>query len=108
MVDMFEKYGNDYLTGHDAEIPPMLYAATGCPQCDNQGYQGRLALTEVFRTDPDVDALIARGATPGELAEAAASKGYRTLSDDGIRRVLEGITTLEEVSRVVDLTDRLA
>ncbi len=86
----------------------MLYAATGCPQCDKQGYRGRLALTEVFRTDSDLDALIARGVTTGELAQAATAKGYRTLSDDGIRRVLEGITTLEEVSRVVDLTDRLA
>lgn len=92
----------------DAESPPMLYAATGCPQCGNQGYQGRLALTEVFRTDSDLDALIGRGATTGELAQAATAKGYRSLSDDGIRRVLEGITTLEEVSRVVDLTDRLA
>ena len=55
-----------------------------------------------------LDALIARGAPTGELADAAAAKGYRTLADDGIRRVLEGITTLEEISRVVDLTDRLA
>ena len=92
----------------DAESPPTVYAAKGCPQCDNQGYQGRLALTEVFRTDPELDGLIARGATTSELAQAAAAKGYRTLSDDGIRRVLEGITTLEEVSRVIDLTDRLA
>ncbi|MDJ0890063.1 MAG: GspE/PulE family protein [Gammaproteobacteria bacterium] len=92
----------------DGESPPPLFTATGCPQCEHQGYQGRLALTEVFRTDPELNALIARGATTGELARAVAAKGYRTLADDGIRRVLEGITTLEEVSRVVDLTERLA
>ncbi len=92
----------------DGESPPSLFTATGCPQCEHQGYQGRLALTEVFRTDPELNALIARGATTGELARAVAAKGYRTLADDGIRRVLEGITTLEEVSRVVDLTERLA
>ncbi|MDJ0860830.1 MAG: GspE/PulE family protein [Gammaproteobacteria bacterium] len=92
----------------DGESPPHMFTATGCPQCEHQGYQGRLALTEVFRTDPELNALIARGATTGELARAVAAKGYRTLADDGIRRVLEGITTLEEVSRVVDLTERLA
>ena len=91
----------------EAESAPAIYAANGCPQCDYQGYRGRLALMEAFRVDAELDALVARGATTSELTTAATARGFRTLADDGIRRVLEGVTTLEEISRVVDLTARL-
>ena len=93
---------------HATEAAPALYSAKGCPACDFQGYKGRLALMEVLRVDADLDAQIASGANTRELARAAQAKGFRTLADDGVRRVLEGITSLDEVSRVIDLTDRLA
>jgi general secretion pathway protein E/type IV pilus assembly protein PilB len=54
-----------------------------------------------------MDELIARRATARELQLAAIAKGFRTLADDGSRRVLEGTTTLDELMRVVDLTDRM-
>jgi len=57
--------------------------------------------------DSDLDELIARHATVRELREAALGKGFKTLAEDGIRRVLEGRTSLSEVSRVVDLTGRV-
>jgi general secretion pathway protein E/type IV pilus assembly protein PilB len=63
---------------------------------------------EVLRVDGEVDALIASGANTRELARAAQARGFHTLADDGVRRVLEGTTSLDEVSRVIDLTDRLA
>ena len=91
-----------------SEDQPIIYAAGACVRCDHQGYKGRFALMEVLRIDADLDALIARRATSRELMDAALAKGYHSLPDDGVRRVLEGITTLDEVSRVVDLTDRLA
>ena len=56
----------------------------------------------------DLDELVARRATTREIRQAALHKGFRTLADDGCRRVLEGETSLEELSRVVDLTDRLS
>jgi type IV pilus assembly protein PilB len=52
--------------------------------------------------------LIARRATARELKEAAVSRGFVPLADDGVRRVLEGVTSLEEVARVVDFTDRVS
>jgi general secretion pathway protein E/type IV pilus assembly protein PilB len=52
--------------------------------------------------------MVARRAPARELRNAARAAGYRTLVDDGMRRVMEGLTTLDEVSRVVDLTDRLS
>ena len=57
--------------------------------------------------DRDLDERVARHATPNELLRAARDKGFRTLAEDGIRRVLDGTTSLAELARVVDLTDRM-
>jgi len=62
---------------------------------------------ELFKLDPEIDELIARRATGREIKLAAAAKGFRTLAEDAIARVLAGQTSLEEISRVVDLTDRV-
>ena len=87
-----------------SEAPPVFQAA-GCPQCDHTGYKGRLALMELLRFDGEMDELVARRATARELLKLARSKGYRTLADDGVRRVLEGITSMDEIARVLDLTE---
>lgn len=85
----------------------VIYQAKGCAACDNQGYKGRIALMEILRFDAEMDELIVRRATARELMRMAISKGFRPLADAGAARVLEGIVSLEEVSRVVDLTSRL-
>jgi type II secretory ATPase GspE/PulE/Tfp pilus assembly ATPase PilB-like protein len=95
------------LLGVKADRPPTVYRAVGCDHCDYQGYRGRLAIMEILKMDVDIDELVARRATARELQLAAIAKGFRTLADDGSRRVLEGTTTLDELMRVVDLTDRM-
>jgi type II secretory ATPase GspE/PulE/Tfp pilus assembly ATPase PilB-like protein len=84
-----------------------IYRATGCELCDFQGYKGRIAVMELLKIDPDLDELIARRATLREIKETALDKGFRQLADDGIRRVLDGSTSLDEISRMVDLTGRI-
>ena len=84
-----------------------IYRAKGCNSCDNQGYSGRIALQEVLHFDSDMDELIARKGTQRDLLRMALSKGFRTLADVGAERVMDGSTSLEEMSRVVDLTARL-
>ena len=84
-----------------------LYRAAGCQACHYKGYKKRMALMELLRLDSDLDELIARRASARELRSAALEKGFRPLAEDGIRRVLEGKTSLAEVSRVVDMTGRL-
>jgi general secretion pathway protein E/type IV pilus assembly protein PilB len=97
------------LLGLGAEDPPAtIYRAVGCERCAHQGYRGRVAIMELLRMNADLDELVARRAAVRELREAARAAGFRSLVDDGMRRVLQGVTTLEEISRVVDLTDRLA
>jgi general secretion pathway protein E/type IV pilus assembly protein PilB len=85
----------------------VIYRPKGCQSCDNQGYKGRVALMEVLRFDPDLDELVARRGSPRELLRMALSKGFRPLADAGAARVHDGTTSLDEVSRVVDLTSRL-
>jgi general secretion pathway protein E/type IV pilus assembly protein PilB len=63
---------------------------------------------ELLRMTADFDELVARRAPARELRNAARDAGFRSLVDDGMRRVLQGVTTIDEISRVVDLTDRLA
>ena len=84
-----------------------VYQAVGCSRCDNVGYRGRVAIMELFKLDAEIDELIARRATGREIRADASRKGFRTLADDAISRVLLGQTSLEEISRVVDLTDRV-
>lgn len=84
-----------------------LYRAAGCDLCFHQGYKGRLAIMELLKMDSDLDDLVSRRASTRDLKQAAKEKGFRPLAADGLQRVLQGITSLSEVARVVDLTDRM-
>jgi len=84
-----------------------VYRAAGCDACNQTGYKGRVALMEVLRIDAEIDTLIYNHAPIQEILEVALKKGFCTLADDGIRRVWQGMTSLDEVSRVVDLTGLL-
>ncbi|MDR3220990.1 MAG: Flp pilus assembly complex ATPase component TadA [Candidatus Accumulibacter sp.] len=96
------------LLGGPAGAPcPTLFHPHGCERCDFQGYRGRLAIMEILRMNGDLDDLVARRGTAREIRRTAAQSGFVTLADDGMRRVLDGSTSLEELARVVDLTDRM-
>lgn len=84
-----------------------LYRPVGCEICDQHGYKGRLAIMEILKMNADLDDLIAHRASTRDLRKAALERGFAPLVEDGLRRVLDGSTTLDEVSRVVDLTDRI-
>lgn len=87
--------------------PLTLYKPQSCEHCSQRGYKGRLALMEILRVDDELQDLIAHRSTTYDIRQHASKMGFTTIADDGIRRVLEGISSLEEVSRVVDLTGRL-
>ncbi len=94
------------LLGIAAHKDVTLYRAAGCETCNHQGYKGRLAIMELLKLDYDLDDLISHRASARQIREAALTKGFRPLAMDGIRRILQGTTSLAEISRVVDLTDR--
>jgi type II secretory ATPase GspE/PulE/Tfp pilus assembly ATPase PilB-like protein len=89
---------------HNEEV--TLYRAAGCEHCRHQGYTGRQAIMEILKMDSEIDDLVARRASIRDIKHAALEAGFRPLAQDGIRRILQGATSVAEVSRVVDLTDR--
>jgi len=86
---------------------PQIFKAKGCGHCSLNGYRGRMAIIELLRIDSDMDALISRRAHLDELQKMAFDKGFATLAEDGVRRILEGHTSVTEVMRVIDLTSRI-
>jgi len=95
------------LLGIPANQDITLYRSAGCDACHYRGYRGRLAIMELLNMDHDLDDLVSHRASTRQIREAALAKGFRPLAIDGIRRIMQGITSLAEVSRVVDLTGRL-
>lgn len=95
------------LLGKSISPDQRIYRAVGCKQCGYTGYRGRMAIMELLRVDSDMDALVARRAHFDEMRDLALQKGFTTLAEDGIRRIIEGHTSLSEVMRVIDLTSRI-
>jgi general secretion pathway protein E/type IV pilus assembly protein PilB len=92
--------------GADSDPSLKIYRAAGCKHCNFRGYRGRTAIMEILRMDTDLDELVARRATAKELRTTAVGKGFRSLVEEGIARILDGSTSIAEVARSVDLTQR--
>lgn len=79
----------------------MFYRGAGCEACNGSGYKGRLTINEVLVADNDVREAIMRKASAGELRRIAIGNGMTTMLEDGFQKVAKGLTTPEEVLRVV-------
>ncbi len=92
------------LLGLAPKVDAKIYRQVGCKRCNYTGYRGRMAIIELLRIDNDIDALVARRSPLDEIRAVAMEKGFVTLAEDGVRRILEGYTSFSEVTRVIDLT----
>lgn len=92
------------LLGLAPHAEAQIYRHIGCKRCNYTGYHGRMAIIELLRIDNEIDALVARRSPLDEIRAAALAKGFVTLAEDGARRILEGYTSISEVTRVIDLT----
>ena len=95
------------LANEKGEAPSKIYKARGCTSCDNSGYKGRIALLEILKMNSELDDLLAQGASTKDIRDEAYRQGFFTLADDGIRHIVDGITSIEEVARVANLTERI-
>ena len=77
-----------------------LVKGAGCKNCNGSGYRGRVALYEVMRFSDSLKEMVLQGASTAELKTAAIKGGMSTLRMSGIEKVLQGVTTTEEVGRV--------
>lgn len=82
------------------DVKPKMYEAGRCSECSN-GYRGRTAVNEVMIVTPEIREFIYRGASDTELREAARRGGMRTIFEDGVDKIIRGITSYNEITRVV-------
>jgi type IV pilus assembly protein PilB len=80
---------------------PTLYRPVGCPSCSNTGYKGRMALHEVMMVNEEIERLAVEHAPATEISAAALRSGMVTLRNDGMTKVLNGVTSIDEILRVV-------
>ncbi|MCC6025477.1 MAG: GspE/PulE family protein, partial [Caldimicrobium sp.] len=79
----------------------VYYRGRGCPHCRGKGYLGRTVVCEIFYIDEEISNKIASGASLFEIYALSKAKGFKTLQEDAADKVLKGITTVEEIKRVV-------
>jgi type II secretory ATPase GspE/PulE/Tfp pilus assembly ATPase PilB-like protein len=87
--------------------PLTLYDPAGCSRCTNIGFKGRTLVMEVLTVTDQLDELISTKVSMLEFRKQAKVGGFKTMSEEGLRLVIDGRTTVEELSRVVDLTSEL-
>ena len=80
-----------------------LYRKVGCPRCGRSGYKGRVGIFQLLVMSEEIQELAAAKARREEIERAAIGGGMRTLWDDGLDKVIAGLTSLEELARVVTL-----
>ena len=93
------------LMGYDVNQPLKLHKATGCQRCANTGYKGRVSVVEVLRFDTELDEMVLQGISGKPFVERAYAKGFQSMASMGFRLVFDGTTSLEELARVIDLTE---
>jgi type II secretory ATPase GspE/PulE/Tfp pilus assembly ATPase PilB-like protein len=90
-----------YLEGIQRKI---IWTAKGCPECNNLGFKGRVGVYEAILVDNKIEKVVITNPSERDIREAAKDQKLLTLAEDGILKVLRGITTIEELDRVVDLS----
>ena len=94
--------------GIRAKGPIQVYRATGCPQCHDTGYKGRIGIFELMILDDSIRNLVTQSVDAKAIKRAAVQAGMHTLRVDGARKVLAGVTSLEEVVRATEEEEGMA
>ncbi|OUY06964.1 GspE/PulE family protein [Acinetobacter populi] len=87
----------------NGNVPPMVYEAVGCEHCRHTGYKGRVGLYEMMPLSHDLKRLVGKNASLDQIRQHAYQEGLQPLRLAGAKRIAEGVTSLEEVMRVVPL-----
>lgn len=93
-----------YLEGVQRE---KAWVPVGCPKCNGLGYKGRIGIYEAVLVDSKIEQAVIENPSERDIREAAKSQNILDLSEDGVIKALKGITSLEELERVVDLSSRV-
>ncbi len=101
-IDAFEKR----LLGPKYGNVTKIFKAVGCEKCRG-GYKGRVVVCEILQFDRELDEMIVASASRKEMLAQALKNGFIPMVEDGLQKVVAGVTDLKELMRVVDMTDRM-
>lgn len=105
LSEMIKQNKNPKDFGISEEKEIQIFKAVGCEECNNTGYKGRTGIFEGIKTDAEIEKIMIQNPSEREIKKVAQNQGILTLREDGIAKVLLGITSLEEVRNVVDLLE---
>ena len=98
-----KNHNKDFINyGVDTSKGIKLYDPVGCPDCNNTGYHGQMGIFEAIHNNKEIEAIIPKNPSEREIKEIAASQGSLNIREDGMVKILKGITAYEEVGGVVD------
>lgn len=103
IIDNAKAHNKDFgAYGLDINAPFKIYEPVGCSECNNTGYKGRMGIFEAIHNDAKIEEIIPNNPSEREIKEVAANQGYLDMKEDGIIKILKGVTSYEEVGSVVD------
>lgn len=104
ITKMTQEGKTDSLVDIDPQVPELYYPV-GCEKCGNIGFKGRIGIHEGVVVDASIETIISQFPSEREIAEAAIPQKIPTLRQDAAIKILHGLTTVEETSRVIDFYD---
>ena len=87
------------------DAPIKLFETTGCEKCNLTGFKGRIGIFEAIKTDEAIEKIIIENPSEREIKKVARAQGILSMRQDGLVKMLNGITSFEEVQSVVDLNE---
>ena len=104
--DVAKGNNKDFINyGIDISATKKIYEAVGCDECNKTGYKGRMGIFEAIQNDENIEAIIIKNPSEREIKAIAAKQKSLSMREDGIIKILKGITSMEEVKSVVDLLE---
>lgn len=106
VTDSIKEEGKDLSNYHiDINQPFKIYSPVGCEKCNMTGYKGRMGIFEAILTDEAIEKIMPENPSEREIKRIAKKQGILSMRQDGIVKIINGITSFEEVQSVVDLNE---
>jgi len=95
------------LLNADPASSPAIYKGVGCKECNNIGFKGRIGIHEILYIDEEIETLLAENGHKHEIKAVAIKNGFKSMRDDGIMKVYEGLTSLDALTKSINFSDRM-
>jgi type II secretory ATPase GspE/PulE/Tfp pilus assembly ATPase PilB-like protein len=106
VMDTIKEEGKSLLNYKiNPDAPIKLFSPIGCEKCNSTGYKGRIGIFEAIKTDEAIEKIIPQNPSEREIKKVARAQGILSMRQDGVVKILNGITSFEEVLSVVDLNE---